>query len=116
MGNNIRLKKAASLIRDEVSRLIIQGKVKDPRVSTLISVTEVVVSKDLAYAKIYVSSLIPGESLNTSIKALNGAAGFIQKEISPRIKFRNTPKLTFIADTSIKEGFEINKKIDGLSE
>ncbi|MFW5769333.1 MAG: 30S ribosome-binding factor RbfA, partial [Spirochaetota bacterium] len=51
-----------------------------------------------------------------AVDALNHASGFVQKQLGKKLKTRNTPKLTFIADTSVKEGFRINKLIeDSLS-
>jgi ribosome-binding factor A len=78
-----------------------------------VSITAVTVSKDLAYAKVYVSSFEgeghkkPGAAVN----GLNHAAGYIQGVIGKRIRLRNTPRLTFIADHGIEDGFHINEKI-----
>jgi ribosome-binding factor A len=92
----------------------LKGTVKDPRVNTLITITEVSVSADLAYAKLYVSSFESESKMTKAVEALNHAAGFIQHNISRDLKMRVTPKLRFIADTSIKKGFELNEKIDNL--
>jgi ribosome-binding factor A len=45
---------------------------------------------------------------------LQHAAGFIQARIAKRIRMRLTPKLVFVADHGIKEGFELNERIKGL--
>jgi len=110
----MRTKRVGNLIRDLVSSLIMKGVVKDPRVNTLITITDVAVSSDLAYAKLYVSSFESDSKVEKAVDALNHAAGFIQRSISKDLKMRVTPKLKFIADTSIRKGFEINEKIDSL--
>lgn len=112
--SEMRTKRVESLIRDLVSSLIMKGIIKDPRVSTLITVTSVEVSSDLAYAKLYISSFESEHKTEKAVEALNHAAGFIQKNISRDLKMRVTPRLRFIVDTSIRKGFEINEKIDSL--
>lgn len=110
----MREKRVESLIRDLVSSLIMKGIIKDPRVNTLLTITQVDVSHDLAYARLYISSFEKDEKTERAVEALNHAAGFIQKNISRDLKMRVTPKLRFFADSSIREGFEINEKIDSL--
>ena len=85
-------------MRDLISSLIIKQRIKDPRVNTLITITDVVVSSDLTNAKVYVSSFENEHKQKTAVEALNHAAGFIQKNISQKIKMRVTPKLTFYSD------------------
>jgi ribosome-binding factor A len=48
------------------------------------------------------------------VTALQSAAGFIQQRLGTLLKTRNTPRLTFKADTSIREAEAINKIIDEL--
>lgn len=112
--SELRIKRVGSLIRDLVSSLILKGRVKDPRVNSLITITDVEVSADLSYAKLYISSFESEQKMLKAVEALNHAAGFIQKNISKDLKMRVTPKLRFFADNSIKRGFEINEKIDQL--
>jgi ribosome-binding factor A len=112
--NELRLKKVESLIRELVSTLIINDQVKDPRVSTLLSITKAEAAKDISTCRLYVSSIESDKSLEESVKALNHAAGFIQKAISPRLRMRVTPRLKFYVDRSLKDGFEINQKIDEM--
>lgn len=112
--NELRLKRVESLIGELVSTLIMRGEVKDPRVSTLLSITRVEAAKDISTCRIFISSIENDQTLEESVRALNHAAGFIQKAISPRLKMRTTPKLRFFLDRSLKDGFEINRKLDEL--
>ena len=109
---DIRLKRIESLLREEISSLILRSEIKDPRVDTMVSVSGVDVSKDLAYAKVRVSGFKERAELESAVEGLNHAAGFVQSQIGRKLKFRNTPKLTFLADHSIEEGFEVNRTID----
>ncbi len=91
-----------------------RGVIKDPRVSSLVSITEVHVSKDIGYADISISSIEGVNKTRKAADALNHASGFIQHRMRSTLKLRTTPKLRFKADTSIKDGFDLSQKIDGL--
>lgn len=111
-----RLKKIESLIQKEIGYMILHGRLKDPRITSLITVNRVKVSKDIAYAKVYISSFKNEEYNQKAADALNRAAGYIQKLLGKKMKTRNTPKLVFHYDRSFEEGFRINKLIeDALS-
>lgn len=109
-----RLVKLGEQIREEISTLIATQKIKDPRVSTFLSINRVDVVADLAYAKVYVSSFLPEGQIIKGVAGLNSAAGFIQTSIAKKLTIRKFPKLTFIADNSIKEGFEMVHKLNKL--
>ena len=109
-----RLAKLGEQIRGEIALLISTQKIKDPRVSTFLTINRVEVAADLAYAKVYVSSFLPEGQILKGVAGLNSAAGFIQSSIAKKLTIRKFPKLTFIADTSIKEGFEMVNKLNRL--
>lgn len=88
---------------------IIKRDVKDPRISDLMSITDVSVTEDLKTAKVYVS--IYGES-GPTIEGLNKARSFIRKELSKKMKIRTVPELIFEKDTSIENGIYINNLIE----
>ena len=51
-----RTERLGQLIQEMISALILEGRIKDPRVSSFISITRVNVSRDLSYADVYVSN------------------------------------------------------------
>jgi len=87
-------------------------------------VTRVEAARDLSAAKVFVSAIPqPGDEaedggardrLELAAEGLQSAAGFIQSRVSRRVKLRLTPRLHFIADRGIAEGFEMNERIKGL--
>lgn len=118
-------------LREEIASLILRGEVKDPRVGPLVSVTRVDAARDASHAKVYVSTFAQevlggaeGESpesraesdrlLDAAVFGLQSAAGFIQAQIAKRIRVRLTPKLHFVADRGIREGFEMNERLRNL--
>ena len=103
-------------LRDEISKLILHGDVKDPRVSTFLSINRVEVTSDLSYAKVFVSSFLPDNQLKKGVNGLNAAGGFIQREIAKKLRIRQFPKLQFVVDTGMKEGFAMVQKLNELEK
>ena len=95
--------------------MILTDEIKDPRVNSFVSVTEVKVSKDLVHAKVFVSSFESLEQLKGAVSALNHAAGFIQGRLARHLKLRVTPRLSFTPDVSIRDGIELSHKIEEIN-
>lgn len=111
-----RLQRLNDQLRDEISHLILHGDVKDPRVNTFLSINRVEITTDLGYAKVYVSTFLPDSQLKKGVEGLNAAAGFIQKEIAKKLRIRQFPKLTFVVDSGMKEGFMMVQKLNELEK
>lgn len=109
-----RMLRLGEQIREEISSLIMKQQVKDPRVSTFLSINRVEVARDLAYATVYVSSFMPESNIKLGVEGLNSAAGFIQSSIAKKLTIRKFPKLKFVVDTSIKDGFMMVEKLNRL--
>ena len=101
-------------MKREISSVI--RDLKDPRVHELTSVIAVRVTKDLRYAKVFVSVLADEEKRTSAVKGLNAAAGFIRKELGARMELRYTPELTFVSDSSIEYGAHINKILNEIDK
>ena len=102
----IRTGRMAEELKKEIME-IIQNHLKDPRVDGLVSVTEVQVSNDLSYAKVYVTKYGSAWAQSEALKGLNASKGFIRKELSKRFKTRTVPELSFVADESLQYGAKI---------
>ncbi|MFP4643210.1 MAG: 30S ribosome-binding factor RbfA [Spirochaetales bacterium] len=109
-----RLVRASQLIGEIVSNAIVQGHVKDPRVSSLCSVVDVEVSKDLRYATVRISGYMEAESLKSAVKGLNAAAGFLQSRIASQVHWKATPKLRFVVDTTIRQAQSVIDTLDAM--
>ncbi|AEF81127.1 30S ribosome-binding factor RbfA [Leadbettera azotonutricia] len=110
-----RTERIGRLMQEKIGALIVEGRIKDPRVNPFLSVTRVSVSRDLAWAEVYISTFKPEANLAKGVEGLQSAAGFIQSQLASLMKLRQTPRLRFHDDLSIKEGFEIVKKIEDLN-
>lgn len=124
-----RMERLNVQLRDEISQLILRGEIRDPRVTgrkggaqartevaPFLSINRVEVSQDLSYAKVFVSSFASDSMLDKGVDGLNNAAGFIQSVIAKKLRIRKFPKLTFVVDVGMKEGFRMVRKLNELEE
>lgn len=111
-----RMERLNAQLREEISKIILHGDVKDPRVSTFLSINRVEVTSDLGYAKVFVSSFLSDSQLEKGVDGLNSAAGFIQSSIAKKMRLRQFPKFTFVVDSGMKSGFRMVQKLNALEE
>ena len=109
-----RIERVNSLIQAEISELL-QREVKDPRLSTLISVTKVDTAPDMKHTRVYISNLGNEADRQEAVKVLTAAAGFFRHELARTLKLRYTPEILFVADNSIERGDRITRLIDKVS-
>ena len=104
-------------INEEYKRELasILREIKDPRLSPMVSVIAAEITKDLKYAKVYVSVMGSEEEKNNSIAALKSATGFIKREIGSRLNLRAVPQPSFVLDNSIDYGAHINELINKIN-
>ena len=105
-----RTDRIASEIMREVER-IIREEVSDPRTDCMFSVTHVDVTRDLRYAKVFIS-VYEADRREGMMKALRSAAGFIRHHLGTRVQLRYTPELLFELDTTIEYGVHIASLIN----
>lgn len=94
---------------------IIMNEVKEPLVTGLISVTDVKITPDQKYAKVYVS-IFGKQNKNKVVDALKKATGFIKKELGKRVRMRNMPDITFELDNSMEYGEHMDRVIKEVME
>lgn len=106
-----------SQIGEEIKRVISQllrTKIKDPRISDMVSITEVRVTNDLSFAKVFVSVFGTEDEKNDTLEGLRNAEGFIKKEIGRNVKMRIMPKLIFELDDSVEESLRLEKILEEI--
>jgi ribosome-binding factor A len=108
-----RTERLGQSIQEKISSLILEGRIKDSRVNSFLSITRVDVSKDLSYADVYVSD-VREKNIEKGAEGLQSAAGFIQSQLGSMMRVRKIPRLRFHPDSSIGESFDLIKKIDEL--
>lgn len=104
-----RSRRVAEQIKKEISE-ILRLELKDPGLMELISVMAVEVTRDLRFAKVFVSIYGSAEEQEKVLKILDKATGFIRFEIGKRIRLRHTPEIEFYLDRSL----EYSARIEGV--
>ncbi len=105
-----RTQRVADLIQKTLAQLLLQVAEDDFR---LVTVTGVEMSRDLSYAKVYVTVLADDEKkIKQIIKSLNQNAKALRYQLAQRVKLRIAPELKFVYDESTARGFRISTLID----
>ncbi|MDY2842284.1 MAG: 30S ribosome-binding factor RbfA [Candidatus Borkfalkiaceae bacterium] len=100
----------------EISEIIAR-KLKDPMITAMVSVTSVDCSRDLSYAKVFVSVFSTDEEKkNSTFSALASDAKKIRYELGKSMRVRTVPELDFMLDKSIEYGDKMDKILLKLSE
>ena len=100
-----RIDRISEQVRREVDR-IIREDISDPRVQGTFSVTRADVTRDLRYAKIYVS-ILEEENRKPMMAALKKAAGFVRHQLRENMIIRTSPEILFELDQNIEYGIHI---------
>lgn len=111
-----RLLRLGEQIKQEIATMLARHEIKDPRVNEFLTIERVEVAGDLAYAKVYVSSFMDDRSVTRGVQGLQSAAGFIQSSIAKKLSVFRFPKLTFVADFSMKKGYEMVQVLNELEK
>lgn len=112
MASYNRTRRIAEEIRKVISNMLISG-IKDPRITSMVSVTDVEVTNDLSYAYVYVSIL--GGDEESTLTGLKSAVNYVRREVSRNVKLRHTPQIIFKVDDSIKKGMYMDNLIKQVS-
>lgn len=96
--------------------IILQREIKDPRVGLMTTVSGVEVSRDLAYAKVYVTFLNDSNeaAVKAGVRALQDASGYIRMLLGKAMRLRIVPELTFIYDNSLVEGMRMSNLVSNV--
>lgn len=110
---SVKIERIADNIQKELS-YILQLEVRDEDIK-FVTITDVHVTNDLSFAKVYVT-VLNEKKKEATLKALKDAAGFLRKELAKRIDVRHIPELQFVYDESIDYGKKIETIIEEIHE
>jgi ribosome-binding factor A len=104
MATSRRVSRVSSLIKREISQMLL-NEIKDDRVGAgMVSITEVDVSGDLQHAKVFVSIYGSEAAKAETMAGLKASTGFVRRELGHRIRLRRTPEVVFLEDHSLERG------------
>ena len=109
-GTSPRQHRVADFIQRELSELI-RTQLKDPRISPMLTIASVEVSRDLGVARIYYTLIDAAEAADTQ-EGLERAGGFLRSQIAKSLNSRSVPQLRFKFDDSAAKGAELSALID----
>ena len=109
-----RTQRVSQEMQKEIA-IILQREVKDPRIG-MVTVSGVEVSRDLAYAKVFVTFLNDSDpnAVRVGLKALHEASGLIRMLIGKAMRLRVVPELTFSYDNSLVEGMRMSNLVTSV--
>ncbi len=113
--NNKRINRISEEVKKALSEILFNG-LKDPRVTSMTTITDVNVTKDLSYANIYVSVLGDEKEKNDSLDGLRNAKGFIRSEIGKKVNLRHVPEPIFHLDETIEHASHISDLIEKVKK
>jgi ribosome-binding factor A len=117
MANDRRVSRVASMIKREVSQMLVGGAIKDDRVGAgMVSITDVEVSGDLQHAKIFVSIYGSEDAKQETMAGLAAATGYVRREIGARVRLRRTPEVMFFEDRSLERGVKMIDLLERISK
>ena len=104
-----------SLLKEVLSE-VIRRDVRNPHVNELMTVTRVDITKDLHYAKVYISVIGTDADKVNTLAALNSAAGFIAVTSSKKMVLRYFPELTFKLDDSVEKHMRVEELLYKINQ
>lgn len=112
MASTHRINRVREMLLREFNDIVLH--LKDPRIG-LVTVMDTEISKDLRYAKMFVSVIGSKEEQEEAVKALENALGFIRREIAQRVKLRYAPEIRIVYDETAERAASVIGLINSLN-
>ncbi len=109
-----RVDRINGLLREELSHLIAR-QVKDPRISGVVSVTQVKTSADLRSARVYVSVMGDAATKRDTLQGIQSASSYLRRELRDRLALRYVPFMKFELDESMEDADHLLRIMDQLN-
>ncbi|MFT5234656.1 MAG: ribosome-binding factor A [Shewanella sp.] len=105
-----RTRRIAQQLQQELAQ-VLQRDIKDPRIG-MVTVNDVEVSRDLSYAKVFVTFFEEDKKVvEEKLEALTTASGYVRSLVAGRMKLRVMPELRFVYDASLVEGMRMSNLV-----
>ena len=114
-GAHRRADRVAEAIREEVATFLAE-EVKDPRVTGLVTVTGVEVTRDLRNAKVFVGVMGTDVERASTFEGLASVAGHLRARVGRALRLRLAPEITFRPDESIARAARIEDLLAQIKE
>jgi ribosome-binding factor A len=115
MAENRRPDRLAEAIREDVANFL-NERVKDPRITGMVTVTAVEVTRDLRTAKVFVSILGPEADRARTFEGLDSLAGHLRSRLGKSLGLRSAPEILFRHDESVARAARIETLLAQIKE
>jgi ribosome-binding factor A len=115
-NDNRRSTRVAERVRTELMDLLLRGSIRDPGVEGAF-VSDVVMSKDLRYARVYVRLTdcdANEQARHNAVRALTRAGGYLRRELAPRLMLRHMPELRFVWDDRVDRAARVDSLLEEI--
>ncbi len=115
MPSKLRLTKIGDRIRQEISEMLVRQEISDPRLSG-VTITDVKVDRELAFASIYVSALEGSDRSKEILQGFESASSYIRRLLASRIELRSFPRLRFFWDPTPERADRIEQILAAIRD
>jgi ribosome-binding factor A len=113
MAQHQRSDRVAAAVREEIANFLAEG-VKDPRVTALVTVTGVEMTRDLRHAKVFVSIMGEESQRASTIEGLQSVQGFLRSRLARALSLRVAPDVHFVMDESVARAARIETLLNQI--
>ncbi len=110
---SIRILRVNSLIRDELSRIMLRELSLESGV--LVTITEVISSPDLRECKVFLS-ILPEEKKEQTLLMVQRKIYYLQQKLNARLRMRPIPKIEFVYDKKAEQAARVEAILDRLKK
>jgi len=110
-----RIDRVNELLRLEISQVLAR-QIKDPRLSGVITITEVKTTPDLRNALVLLSVMGDQEAKKSALAGIESAAKFLRRELRGRLTLRYVPFLRFALDDSLEHADRLMRIMNQIPE
>lgn len=114
MKETNRMKRVNEELKRDISNIINYG-LNNSKITGLVSVTNVRVTPDFRYAKVYVS-ILNSKNTKATLAALKQSSGHIRSELAKEVNWRLTPEIVFELDETLEYGAKIDSIIKEITK
>jgi ribosome-binding factor A len=114
-SDNRRAERVAEAIREEIATFLAEDA-KDPRITRLVTITGVEVTRDLRHAKVFVSVMGTDEERAATFEGLESVAGHLRSVVGRALRLRLAPEITFRPDESIARAARIENLLAQIKD
>lgn len=112
---SLRNERVRKTLMKEISDILMRN-IKDPRIAGIVSITDLEISVDNSFAKVFYSVYGSEAEKKQTQEAIDDNAPKIRHEVGKRIRLRHTPELRFFLDDSLERGSKMTALIDKIAK